>query len=268
MKELIEKVAVITGASEGIGKAIAHELAAQGCRVILIARNKGKLDAAVRELTQKRAQAFAVSCDVGDAPKFRRALQQIEKKHGAIDILVNNAGVGTFKPMDRMTFEELTMPTALPIQSSLVACYTVLPGMRARGRGHIVNLTSPAGYFALPNMLSYATARHAIVGLSLSLSEELRNTGIGVSLICPGQVRTGYFTRNDADVNWFPRISKTFPIIEPEDVAVRVRKAIVGNQREVIFPFLVWFFVRFYQTFPRLTYASMRPFGLLKPSRT
>ena len=138
--------------------------------------------------------------------------------------------------------------------------------MRARGVGHIVNLTSPAGIFPLPLMVPYTSARHAMVGLSESLYEELRGTGVGVSLVCPAQVNTGYFECNDADMGWYPKISSLFPVSEPEQVARRVVTAIRKNQREVVFPALLWAAVATFRKMPRLSILLFRCLGLWGPS--
>jgi short-subunit dehydrogenase len=267
MKNLTDKIAVITGASEGIGRAVALRLARAGALVIPLARSQDKLDALVAEIRAAGGKAEAHTCDMRESEAVVRTLRDIETRHGAIDLLVNNVGAGTFKPLDRMSLEEALLSIDLPVQAAIVATHTVVPGMLARGRGHIVNLTSPAGYFTLPNMLPYTAARHAMTGFSLGLYEELRPKGIAVTLICPAQVNTGYFERNDADMDWYPRISKIFPVLEADFVADRVYKAIVKDKREVIFPFILWFFIRFFQQFPRFTFRFLKIVGLFHPSK-
>ncbi|MBX7059863.1 MAG: SDR family NAD(P)-dependent oxidoreductase [Leptospirales bacterium] len=258
-------IAVVLGASQGIGKAIALELASRGATVALLARSAGALKSAATEAPGGRAHAFV--CDVSKDSELVATLRKIEKQFGRIDILVNNAGVGTFKPLHKMSLEEATAPVQLPLRCALVACHTVLPGMRSRKGGQIVNLTSPSAYFPFPYMAPYLAARHAMLGLSLALREELRPAGIGVSLICPGHVDTGYFQRNDADIEYFPRIEKLFPVLTPVQVAKRTAAAIEKNQREAIFPGSLWFITRFFQTFPRLSLAFLRVTGLLRPTR-
>ncbi|MEQ9364071.1 MAG: SDR family NAD(P)-dependent oxidoreductase [Leptospirales bacterium] len=268
MKDLKNKIAVISGASEGIGRAVALRLARAGAVAIPIARSQDKLDALVAEIKAAGGQAEAFACDMRDVDATVKTLQAIEAKHGAIDLLVNNVGAGTFKPLDRMTLAEAVISVDLPIQAAVVATHTVLPGMLARARGHIVNLTSPSGYFPLPNMLPYTAARHAMNGFSLGLYEEMRkHRDIHVTLICPAQVNTGYFDRNDADMGWYPRIAKIFPVLEADFVADRICKAIIKNKREVIFPFILWFFIRHYQQLPKFTFWFLRVTGLMRPSR-
>ncbi|MDX1961290.1 MAG: SDR family NAD(P)-dependent oxidoreductase [Leptospiraceae bacterium] len=266
MKELKGKIALVTGASQGIGKAIGERLAKEGCKVFFLARGEEALKKLTSELNSSGLNTSYRAVDASNFEKLRDVVREIEKQEGRIDILVNNAGLGTFKPMHLSSFEELLQPVHLPYAGALVAIHTVITGMLERKSGHIVNLTSPAGYFPFPNMMPYTSARHAMVGLSLSLFHELEGTGVGVSLLCPGEVNTGYFTNNDANMNWYPRISKFLPIIEPVVVAEKAVYAIKNNKSEIIFPWILWFLTRFTQTFPYIAYPFLKITGLWKPS--
>ena len=115
-------------------------------------------------------------------------------------------------------------------------------------------------------MMTYVAARHAMNGLSLSLHAELKEHGVCSTLFCPAQVNTGYFDRNDADMKWYPRVSKIFPVLEPEKVGQQVVKAIQANKREVIYPFSLWAFLRFYQKLPTFSVFSLKLLGLWKPA--
>ncbi|MEQ8351514.1 MAG: SDR family NAD(P)-dependent oxidoreductase [Leptospiraceae bacterium] len=265
MKQIQGKVAVITGASQGIGRAIALELAREGASVALIARNKEKLMAVASEAESLNAKAGIYPCDATDHAALRRTLDQIKADMGPVDILVNNAGVGTFKPLEQMTIKESQDPVAIPFGAAVVASHHVIKDMLQSGEGHIVNLTSPAGYFPFPYMVPYTAARFAITGLSLSMHEEYRKRGIGVTLLCPAQVDTGYFKQNDADMGWYPRLAKIFPVLKPEQVARKAVYCIKKNRKEMIFPFLLWFSTKFYLTFPGFTFALLRIIGLLRP---
>ena len=267
MKELHGKVAVVTGASQGIGRAIAFALAREGCAIVLIARNKAALNAVATEIKRRGGNAAVEVCDVSRPEALVRAVGRIEDKAGRIDILVNNAGVGTFKPIQLTTLKDALAPVQVPFGAAVAASWAVIPGMLSRGIGHIVNLTSPAGYFAFANSSAYSAARYAMIGLSLTLHEELKPKGVGVTLVCPGAVNTGYFDTNDASLDAFPRIEKVIPRLSPEEVAERVVRAIRANRREVIFPWILWFLTRFYQTLPRFTYYFLKYTGLLRPTK-
>ncbi|AXQ29802.1 SDR family NAD(P)-dependent oxidoreductase [Solimonas sp. K1W22B-7] len=268
MKQIRGKVALVTGASMGIGAAVARQLAQEGCKVALLARGREGLDQVAAEIRAAGGVAGVYPCDANDAAAVAAAVGAAAAELGPVAILVNNAGAGTFKPLDRMTLPEAMLTVNLPFGAAVAASHSVVPGMIARGEGHIVNLTSPASYFPLPYMVPYTASRHAIMGLSLSLREELERHGVGVSLVCPSKVDTGYFERNDADFRWYPRMSSAFPTLLPERVAREVVRAIRGNKREHIFPFILWLTVRVFQKAPRLNLWFMKAIGLFRPART
>lgn len=263
MKDIQNKVAVVTGGSEGIGKGIAKALVKHGAKVILVSRSQDKLDAAVAELG---GDTHAVSADLSNPASVKQAMESVEQQWGRVDILVNNVGGGTFKPLDMQSTDEALLPVALPLQAAVAATHAVVPGMMKRKQGHLVNLTSPAGYIPFANMMPYVAARHAMVGLSFSMHEELKAFNVGSTLFCPAQVNTGYFQHNDADIDWYPKGSKLFPVLEPEVVGEQVVKAIKRNKREAIYPWLLWSYIRSYQKMPGLTVLSMKLLGLWKPA--
>ena len=262
MKILNNKIAMVTGASEGIGRGIAGALAQEGVKVAIIARSQEKLEATAKELGDN---VFPFSADLMNPESVRNVVKKIETELGNVDILVNNVGGGTFKPMDMQSDWEADLPVQIPMAAAVAACHAVIPSMVKRKSGHLVNLTSPAGYVPFPYMMPYVASRHAMVGLSLSLHGELKEHGVGSTLFCPSQVNTGYFDHNDADMGWYPRVSRVFPILEPEQVGEQVVKAIKGNKREVIYPFSLWAFLRFYQKLPTLSVLFLKLFGLWRP---
>jgi len=262
MRTLEGKVAIITGASMGIGAAIAEELAGEGARVALVARGRDGLDA---EAAKIGASARSYPCDMSDPEAIAAMVADVERDLGPVDILINNVGAGTFKPLHQITQREIAMTIDLPFGAALHATRAVLPTMIRRREGHIVNMTSPAGYFPLPFMVPYTATRHAIVGLSASLREEVGRYGIGVSLVCPSEVNTGYFERNDADMGWYPRMSSWFPVLEPEVVARRTVRAIRRNQREAIFPWQLTLVTWLHRHFPVIGLGVLKALGLFRP---
>lgn len=267
MKNLQGKVAIVTGASMGIGAAVARELARQGCKVALIARGREALEKVADEIRTAGGQAQAFPCDMADAEAVAKTLEAIEAGLGPVAILINNAGAGTFKPLTEMTREEAMLTVNLPFGAAVAACHAVAPRLIANGEGQIVNLTSPASYMPFPYMVPYTASRHAMLGLSLSLREELERHGIGVSLVCPAKVDTGYFERNDADFSWYPRLSNWFPVLQPEQVATEVVRAIRGNLREHIFPLRLRWAIRIFQKMPWLNLVVLKALGLFRPMR-
>lgn len=264
MKDIHNKVAVVTGGSEGIGRGIAKALVAAGAKVAIVARSQDKLDACALALG---GEVKGFSANLADAADVRRVLADIVGHFGEVDILINNVGGGTFKPLAQQTAAEADLPVGIPLAAAVAASHAVVPAMVRRRSGHIVTLTSPAGYVPFPNMMPYTATRHAMVGLAASLYEELRPHGVGSTLFCPGQVNTGYFERNDADMSWYPRISRVFPSLEPDDVGAQVVKAIRASRREVIYPASLSWFLRCYRKAPRVSIALLKLLGVWRPAR-
>jgi short-subunit dehydrogenase len=267
MKDLQQKVVVIIGASQGIGRSVALRLAKEGCILCLIARSKSFLSQVMEDTRLGQDRVFIYPMDASDFAILGGTLKSIESKFGSIDILINTAGLGTFKRLIDTNYNEVIQPMLLPYASAMIACHAVVPGMLQKKSGHIINMTSPAGYIPIPYMVPYTSSRFAMVGLSLSLHEELAGTGVGVTLICPGVVNTGYFERNDALLSFFPRIIRYLPKSEPEDVAEIVYKSLYTNKKEIIFPFVLRLFIRFAQMFPSFAIQLIKFLGLWIPSR-
>lgn len=253
---------VVTGASEGIGKAIAVEMARKHALTVLMARSPDKLAEAVQDITQAGGQASFVAVDLSTPSAVRAAMDEVLQRHGRVDVLVNNVGAGTFKPLHLTSQAECDLAIALPLTPAVTACHAVLPGMVKRGTGHIVNLTSPAGFMPMPYMAPYTAARHAMVALSRGLQCELEGTGVHLTLVCPSQVDTAYFKNNDADMRWYPPISTVFPVLTPERVAQEVVRAVTRNRREAVFPWQLRWAMRLYGMAPAFAQSLMQAIGL------
>jgi short-subunit dehydrogenase len=262
LTKLAGSLVVVTGASEGIGKAIAIEMARERAQVVLMARSQDKLTDVVREITRDGGDASFVAVDLSTPSAVRQAMDEVVQRHGRVDILVNNVGAGTFKPLHLTSQIECDLAIALPLTPAVVACHAVLPGMVKRKVGHIVNLTSPAGYMPMPFMAPYTATRHAMVALSRGLQCELEGTGVQVTLVCPSQVDTTYFQNNDADMRWYPAISKVFPVLTPKRVAQEVVRAVNHDRREAVFPWQLRWAMRLYGVAPGLAQSLMQTMGL------
>jgi len=262
LTQLAGSVVVVTGASEGIGKAIATAIAHQGGKVVLMARSQDKLVRAVDEITRQGGQASHMVVDLSTPAAVRLAMNEVIQRHGRVDVLVNNVGAGTFKPLHLTSSDECDLAVALPLVPAVVASQCVLPGMLLRKRGHIVNLTSPAGFMPMPYMAPYMAARHAMVALSQGLRCELQDTGVQVSLVCPSQVDTGYFQNNDADMRWYPPISRVFPVLQPDRVAQEVVEAILQDKAQVVFPWQLRWATRLYAVAPGQAQWLLQACGL------
>jgi 3-oxoacyl-[acyl-carrier protein] reductase len=220
--------AFVTGATEGIGRATALALGRAGYRVGLCARNAAKVDALVAQLRASAIEAAGAPADVGDAEQLSRAVRRVEGELGGIDVLVNNAGVLIARPIEELTLEEWDVTMATNLRGLFLATRAVLPGMRSRGRGTIVNVASLAGRSGFAGGTAYAASKHGVVGFSRSLMLEVRKEGIRVIAICPGSVATGLL-RDQPMLTSDPR-----RILQPEDVAETILHAIRLPDRAMV----------------------------------
>ena len=185
------KSVVITGGSRGLGLEIARRFAEEGAHVTILGRNRASLDAAVEELRQSDGGAMAISCDVRNQEEVQAAIAEVISKCGTIDVLVNNAGVIQVGPYEQMTIEDYQNAMATHLWGPLYAILAVLPHMRERHSGRIVNISSIGGKIGVPHLLPYTVSKFALAGLSEALTAEVADQGIHVTSVFPGLMRTG-----------------------------------------------------------------------------
>jgi short-subunit dehydrogenase len=185
MPDLGGRVALVTGASSGIGAATARELARRGARVALFARRKDRLESVAGEIRRAGGEGLVVAGDVTEPATVRAAVGGALQAWGRVDLLVNNAGVGFAAPFEAVTAEELRRLMEVNLVGVLTATQAVLPVMRRQGRGHVINVASIAGRRGAPFRSAYNATKFALVGLSEALRLELRGSGIHVSLVHP-----------------------------------------------------------------------------------
>ena len=203
------KVCLITGGSRGLGLILARQIVAEGGRVALLARDLDELGRAHDELVQCGGEVAAVPCDLLDRAQIEQAVRTVVHHFGRIDVLINNAGimeVGPLEHMDRADFER-TMQLHLWAPFTLMC--EVIPQMRHRGGGRIVNISSIGGKIAVPHLAAYCASKFALVGLSDSMRSELAADGIYVTTVAPGLMRTGshvnakFKGQHAAEFAWF-----------------------------------------------------------------
>lgn len=190
------KVVVITGASRGLGLAIAEELAGRGARLVLVARDPFELDRARRVLlgngsAVEDADLLAIEADLRNREEAEAMIAQATNHFGRVDVLINNAGVITVGPLENQTVEDFRDVMDANFFTAVHCTLAVLPQMLERGDGAIANVTSIGGKVAVPHLLPYTASKFAAVGFSEGLATELRTKGIRVTTVVPGLMRTG-----------------------------------------------------------------------------
>jgi len=186
-RSLHGRVVAITGGGRGIGRAIAEALAAEGCRVAV-----GDLDAASAEATAAalRGEAAGLPLDVTDHAGFTTFLDEVERRLGPIDVLVNNAGIMPVGPLDEEDDATAIRLLEINLHAVIHGTKQAIRRMKPRGTGHIVNIASSAGKTGFPNLATYCATKHGVVGLSEAVRSELRGTGVEISVVMPGIVKT------------------------------------------------------------------------------
>ena len=202
------RVVVITGA-RGLALTMARQLAREGARLTLLARNAEELEEARQQLGRYTEDVETIECDVGRREDIERALNQVIERYGLIDVLINNAGVIQCGPLEHMQVADFEDAMRVHVWGPLYAMMAVTPNMSQQGGGRIVNITSVGGKVAVPHLAPYVASKFAGVGLSDAMRNELRGRGIRVTTVCPGLMRTGshvnamFKGKHEAEFAWF-----------------------------------------------------------------
>src|SRR2546423_1444841 len=236
--DLAGKVVLVTGGSRGLGLVLARELIAHGARVSICARDIVALERARVELGPN---VVARPCDITVPVQCARLVEHVRTTLGPIDVLINNAGVMTVGPMEHMTLADYEHAIATHVRGPLYLLDAILPQMRFRGGGRIVNIASIGGKLAIPHMLPYTASKFALVGLSEGLRAELAKDGIVVTTVVPGLMRTGSPRQAEVkgqvrkELAWFS-VSDALPLvsISAERAARSILRAIRRGDAEVI----------------------------------
>jgi len=223
MKNLDNKVAVVTGGGRGIGAAIAGKLGGLGASVVVCGRTLGPLESTAKSISQGGTKAVAVECDVTKLQSVEALAQYVESNFGRLDVLVNNSGIGSFRnPLLTLPPDEWDRVLNTNLRGVYYCMRSLVPLMIRSGGGHIVNISSLAGKNSLPNGAAYAASKWGLNGLSYSVAEELRGHNIRVSVVCPGSTNTDLSPHEGKD---------TTKMLQPQDVAHVVEMLVTQESR-------------------------------------
>ncbi len=189
MKRYLGKVALVTGASRGIGRAIAEAFLDEGARVALAARSAAELDAIADAWNREERRALALECDVSDSQSVERAMAELDRSWGKLHILVNNAGISGRTVLDDAPDDLWQRIINTNLLGSYLMTRAALPLMHS-GEGRVVNMSSVLGRFGVPGYSAYCTSKHGIIGFTRALALELASRAITVNAVCPGWVST------------------------------------------------------------------------------
>jgi NADP-dependent 3-hydroxy acid dehydrogenase YdfG len=240
-----QKNVFITGASSGIGAALAVELGKRGARIALLARRADELQKIAAEIEKANGEALPLACDVRDAEAVREAVRQAQARFGAIDILIANAGVGGSAAVENLRAADVERVIAVNFLGAVNSVIAVLPQMLERRSGQLVAISSLAGSRGLPKSAAYCASKAAMSAFFESLRVDLRGNGIAVTTIYPGFIKTPLTAGRQAKMPF---------LLELDDATQRIIRAIETRRRSYWFPFPLSTLVRAMRFTPDAVY--------------
>ncbi len=253
------KVVLITGGSRGLGLVLARALAARGALVAIVARDAEELERAETDLRQDGAAVFQTVCDVRNQSEVERVTEAVRSYYGQIDVLINNAGVIQVGPLEVQTQTDFESAMAVHFWGAFYMMQAVLPEMKRRGAGRVVNISSIGGKIPVPHLAPYCASKFALVGLSGAMRVELAKDNIFVTTVCPGLMRTGshvnavFKGQNEKEYAWFS-IGNALPVssIGAERAAEQIIEATERGDAELIISTQAKLAAKAYALFPEL----------------
>mgnify|MGYP000644503838 FL=1 len=218
--DLNGKIAIVTGASQGIGETIAVEMAKSGANVFCLARNKNALDSTINKIISNGDKASAYSCDISDNEQFNNIVTDIFKEYGSIDILVNNAGITNDTLLMRMSDDQWDSVLNINLKGSFTCTRSVIKYMMKKKSGRIINITSIVGLTGNAGQANYAASKAGLIGMTKSIAKEVASRGITANCVAPGWIETAMTDQLSDDVkNKFLSQIPTGKIGYPRDIA-------------------------------------------------
>lgn len=242
--DLAGKVVLITGGSRGLGLALARRLVTAGASVAICARDEAELRRAHEDLASRGGgRVLSVVCDIMQPAQVRQTVARVREGLGPVDVLINNAGDITVGPFELQDQEDFHTAFATHVAAPLDFIRALLPEMRERRQGRIVNIASIGGKVPVPHLASYVASKYALVGLTETIRAELASRNILVTLVCPGLMRTGspwhakFKGDPEAEYAWFAALDNTRGLaINPDRMAGRIIDAMQHGDAELITP--------------------------------
>lgn len=238
-------LAIVTGASSGIGAATARALAREGWHVILIARGKPQLEVVLQSITAGGGSASLETVDAADSAQVLALADRIRLEHGRPDLIVNSAGIGEWKFIEETPPEEAVAMLAAPYLAAYNTSYAFMEDMLDAGQGILIHVGSPASRLPWPGATSYSAVRWALRGLNEALHQDLVDTGVRTCHVVFGEVASAYFDHNTVDREHFPKLATLIPVITPEQCAEVILRTVRRPRREVVYPFMLRVFYWF-----------------------
>ena len=252
------KVAVITGASMGIGEAIAKLFLEEGAKLTLCARNLGRVEDAAQRIGATTENTLCVACDVSQREQVQALAQETLKRFGRIDIWVNNAGFGLNDSVEKTDISQLRRMFDTNYFGVMECMQAAIPIMRQQGGGDIVNISSVAGHICVAYMSGYGASKHALNGLGKAARMELSRHNINVLTVCPGYITTG-FAKNMLKGSQQQRVGSSVAYgVGPDVVARDTLKGLLKRKRQVVTPARYWLFIKLQENAPGLVERAIR----------
>lgn len=263
MTNIAGKNVLLTGASGGIGVYIARALAKQGANVICVARSEAPLEKLVTEIKLSGGQAISSPFDISKLEELPNLIEQITQTVGGVDILINNAAIEKYSPFQNYYLDDIRSILTTNLMAGMELTRLLLPGMIASNSGHIVNISSGSGKKGVPYNSIYSATKAGLIMWTDALRQELVDSNVGITVICPGYTNAGMFLAFGLSAPKMARVS------EPTDVANAILHAIERNYGEVMLDgFLTKLLFAYIQLVPDFGDRLYRWIGLTKLNKT
>ena len=254
--DLSGKVVVVTGASMGIGEAIAKEFVDRGASVVFSSRDLSRAEAA-RQRVGGAARTIALTCDVTKRSEIEKLLAQTLSRFQRVDVWVNNAGYGLMDSVESMDMQQCRRMFDTNLFGTIDAMQLVIPIMKKQREGTIINIASTAGHIAVPFMAAYCASKHAMRAMGNAARVELRGTGVNVLTVCPGYISTDFSVNAVKGKERLRLGAAVKRRITADRVAKTVLRGYVGRKRELSVPWRDYIVIKLYENLPSLVDFAM-----------